>query len=136
MDTASLSQQARQLARPAVVLAPATSLRAAATALWEEGAGAAVVGTTDDPQGVLSERDVMMALAEGGDPDTLTAAEVMTPRVIAVRPDDRLVDVAYLMFDDVIRHVPVVDEDGVVGIVSVRDLLRPLLCDALAPNAG
>jgi CBS domain-containing protein len=56
----------------------------------------------------------------------------MTPRVIAVRPDDRLLDVAYLMFDDVIRHVPVVDEYGeLTGVVSVRDLLRPLLADAL-----
>jgi CBS domain-containing protein len=133
METAHLSHQAQQLARPAVVVAAGTTLRAAAAALWEADAGAAVVGTTDEPTGVLSERDILMALAEDADPDTVTAAEVMTPRVIVARTDDRLVDVAYLMFDDVIRHVPVVDEDGyVTGIVSVRDLLRPLLCDALS----
>jgi CBS domain-containing protein len=136
METAHLSHPAQQLARPAVVVAPDSTLRAAAAALWEADAGVAVVGTTDDPTGVLSERDILMALAEDADPDTVTAAEVMTPRVIAAKPEDRLVDVAYLMFDDAIRHVPVVDDDGyVTGIVSVRDLLRPLLCDALGHPA-
>lgn len=135
MDT-NLSEQAHELVRPAVVLAPDTTLRAATTTLWEAATGAAVVGTAENPLGVLSERDVVMALAEGADPDAITVAEAMTPRVIAARPDDRLVDVAYLMLDDAIRHVPVVDDDGAVtGVVSVRDLLRPLLADALAGRA-
>jgi CBS domain-containing protein len=132
MDAVSLRERADHLVRPAVVLDPATDLRTAATALWSASAGVAVVGTATRPIGILSERDVVMALAQGADPDTVTTAEAMTPRVIAVRPDDRLLDVAYLMFDDVIRHVPVVDEYGeLTGVVSVRDLLRPLLVDAL-----
>jgi len=132
MDALSLEERADHLVRPAVVLDPTMTLREAATQLWAASAGAAVIGTATDLVGVLSERDVVMALAEGADPDATTAAEAMTPRVIAVRPDERLIDVAYLMFDDVIRHVPVVDEDGeLAGVVSVRDLLRPLLADAL-----
>ena len=84
-----------------------------------------MVGTAHEPVGIVSERDIVAALAVGTDPDTVTAGEIMTAPVIAVRPDDRLVDVAYLMFDDVIRHVPVLDEHGqVTGIVSIRDLLR------------
>jgi CBS domain-containing protein len=80
----------------------------------------------------VSERDIVAALGQGKDPDTVTASEIMTAPVVAARPGDRLVDVAYLMFDDVIRHVPILDEHGdVSGIVSVRDLLRPLLVDAL-----
>ena len=132
MDAVSLKERADHLVRPAVVLDPATTLRDVASALWAASAGIAVVGTATHPVGILSERDLVMALAQDADPDTTTAAEAMTPRVIAVRPDDRLLDVAYLMFDDVIRHVPVMDEYGeLAGVVSVRDLLRPLLADAL-----
>jgi CBS domain-containing protein len=86
----------------------------------------------DLPVGILSERDIVAALGQAKDPDTVTAAEVMIAPVVAARSEDRLMDVAYLMFDDMIRHVPILDEFGhVSGIVSVRDLLRPLLIDAL-----
>ena len=62
----------------------------------------------------------------------MTAEEAMTTYVISARPEDPLFDVAAQMLDDAIRHLPVVDENGgVVGMVSVRDLLCPLLLDAL-----
>jgi CBS domain-containing protein len=51
--------------------------------------------------------------------------------VISARPDDPQLDAAFIMLDDVIRHVPLVDEDGTVtGMVSMRDLLPPLLAEA------
>jgi CBS domain-containing protein len=128
----TLGDHARELLRPAVIVAPDTPLRTVAHTLWAESVGAAVVGTADQPIGILSERDIVAALGHGKHPDAVTASEVMTVPVIAARPEDRLVDVAYLMFDDVIRHVPILDELGhVTGIVSVRDLLRPLLVNAL-----
>jgi CBS domain-containing protein len=128
----TLGDHARDLLRPAVIVAPDATLRTIAHTLWEESVGAAVVGTAHAPVGVVSERDIVAALGQGKDPDTVTASEIMTAPVVAARPGDRLVDVAYLMFDDVIRHVPILDEHGdVSGIVSVRDLLRPLLVDAL-----
>jgi CBS domain-containing protein len=128
----TLGDHARELLRPAVIVAPDAPLRTVANTLWAESVGAAVVGTADEPIGVLSERDIVVAIGHGRDPDAVTASEVMTAPVIAARPGDRLVDVAYLMFDGVIRHVPIIDELGhVTGIVSVRDLLRPLLVNAL-----
>jgi CBS domain-containing protein len=128
----TLGDHARELLRPAVIVAPDTPLRTVSNTLWAESVGAAVVGTADEPIGILSERDIVVALGDGKDPDAVTASEVMTAPVIAARPEDRLVDVAYLMFDGVIRHVPIIDELGrVTGIVSVRDLLRPLLVNAL-----
>ena len=128
----TLGDHARDLLRPAVIVAPDVTLRTIAHTLWEESVGAAVVGTAHAPVGIVSERDIVAALGRGKDPDTVTAGEIMTAPVVAARPGDRLVDVAYLMFDDVIRHVPILDEHGdVSGIVSVRDLLRPLLVDAL-----
>jgi CBS domain-containing protein len=128
-----LADHTRELLRPAVIVAPEAPLRAVATTLWEESVGVAIVGTADKPIGILSERDIVAAIGAGKDPDAVTAREVMTAPIIAARPEDRLVDVAYLMFDDVIRHVPAIDDLGrVSGIVSVRDLLRPLLIDALS----
>lgn len=128
----TLAAHTRELLRPAVIVAPDAPLRTVAHSLWEESVGAAIVGTAEQPVGIVSERDIVAALGQGEDPDAVTAREVMTAPVIAARPEDQLIDVAYLMFDDVIRHVPILDELGrVSGIVSVRDLLRPLLVDAL-----
>ncbi len=129
----TLGDHARALLRPAVIVAPDAPLRTVAHTLWEESVGAAVVGTADQPVGIVSERDIVAALGRGKDPDAVTARQIMTAPIVAARPEDRLVDVAYLMFDDVIRHVPILDDlDHVTGIVSVRDLLRPLLVDALS----
>jgi CBS domain-containing protein len=103
-----------------------------ARTLWEESVGVAIVGTANEPLGIVSERDVVAALGQGKEPEAVTAEEIMASPVIAARPEDPLLDVAFLMFDNVIRHVPVIDERGqVTGTVSVRDLLRPLLVEAL-----
>lgn len=109
------------------------SLRAVARILWSESIGILVVGDERRPLGVISERDVVTDLARGGDPDTRTARDAMTSYLISARREDPIYDAAAQMLDDMIRHMPVVDGDGrIVGIVSVRDLLRPLLLDALA----
>lgn len=117
--------------QPVFVDADAT-LRAVARILWSESIGVLVVGDERHPLGVISERDVVTELAEGADPDTRTARDAMTAYLISARREDPIYDAAGQMLDDLVRHLPVVDEDGrVVGMVSVRDLLRPLLVDAL-----
>jgi CBS domain-containing protein len=118
--------------RDPVIVAATETLRGAVHVLWAESVGAVVVGDAQHPMGMLSERDVVAALAQGVDPDVSTAAEAMTRYLVSARPEDPLFDVAGQMLDDGIRHLPIVDEHGeVVGMVSVRDLLRPLLVDAL-----
>ncbi|HET6954193.1 MAG TPA: CBS domain-containing protein [Acidimicrobiales bacterium] len=129
----TLADRAHELIRPPVVVAENEPLTGVAHTLWQESVGAVIVGTAAKPAGILTERDLVAALGRGADPTSVTATDVMTSPIVAVRPDDPLLDVAYLMFDDVIRHVPVIDDLGrVTGIVSVRDLLRPLLIDALS----
>ena len=128
----TLGDHARDLLRPPVIVGRDQPIHHVARILWEESVGVAIVGTADDPAGIVSERDVVAAIGQGKDPEAVTAGEIMVSPVIAARPEDRLLDVAFLMFDHVVRHVPVIDELGhVTGIVSVRDLLRPLLVDAL-----
>jgi CBS domain-containing protein len=85
------------------------------------------------PIAVLCERDVVAALARGIDPDTTRVREVMSRRLVSARPDDPVYEVAMQMIDEQIRHLPLLDDEGrLSGVVSSRDLLRPLLLDTLA----
>ena len=112
--------------RAPVFVDPEASLRQVAHTLWAESVGLLVVGDPHHPLGVISERDVVADLAQGGDPDVRTARDAMTSYLISLRREDRIYDAAGQMLDDGIRHLPVVDAEGtVVGVVSVRDLLRP-----------
>jgi CBS domain-containing protein len=118
--------------REPVVVAPQTSLRAASEVMSEQAIGAVVVAAGGRVVGILSERDVVNALASGADPDAATVATAMSHDVVSVRPDDTLYDAAVDMLDLGIRHVPVLDERAAVhGMVSLRDLLRPLLTASL-----
>lgn len=114
--------------RKPVVLPPHASLRVASEVMAANEIGAVMVATGRGTVGILSERDIVSALAAGADPDEVTAAGAMSHDVVSVRPDDTLYDAAVDMLDLGIRHVPVLDERGTAcGMVSVRDLLRPLL---------
>jgi CBS domain-containing protein len=105
------------MARPVVTLTPETTLRAAAETLHEAGVGAAGL------VGVVSERDVMSAVAKRGDLDDVWVGDVMSEDVVAVDPDQPIIDGTLLMLDAGVRHLPVVDGDEVVGMVSMRDML-------------
>ena len=118
--------------REPIVVAPEASLRMAADVMSRHSIGAVVVATDRGAVGILSERDVVAALASDADPDRTTVAAAMSHAVVSVRPQDTLYDAAVDMMDLGIRHVPVLDDrGGVLGMVSVRDLLRPLLTAGL-----
>jgi len=106
------------------------TLRSVARTMWVENVGALVVGDAHRPLGIISERDLVSQIGQGEDPDVVTAEQVMTSYLVAARVGDTLDDAAYQMLEGAIRHVPLMDtDDRVIGMVSVRDLLRPLLSD-------
>jgi CBS domain-containing protein len=77
-------------------------------------------------QGIIGERDLVakvLAPAQA-DPDTFTAAEIMTPHPYALSPDTYMFEAMAYMSTHALRHVPILDRDEVVGIVSIRDLMR------------
>lgn len=125
----TVRDRAEAATRPPVVASPEATLRTVARRLWEQGVGAAtVVDDRDRVVGIISERDIVARIAQGGDPDTTTVEQAMTSTVVSARPDDRLLDVVFLMTDAAVRHVPVIDEHGEMsGMVSIRDVVRPLL---------
>jgi CBS domain-containing protein len=85
------------------------------------GALAVVDGATI--VGVISERDVVRAVAGGADPTTLKAFQYLSASVRTAKTTDDTHEVARHMLDAGVRHLPVVGDEGVVGMVSIRDLL-------------
>ncbi len=128
-----LSHPVSELAtRAAVTVDEGATLRGVAHRLWAESVGAAVVVREHRPVGIVSERDLITALAEGADPDTYTAGEAMTPQMLVASAYDRVLTAAIDMVDREIRHLPLFDDAGrCTGVVSMRELVRPLLVDAL-----
>jgi CBS domain-containing protein len=116
--------------RPLIEVRLRDTLRAVARSLTEESVGVAVVAAPHPhdrgprASGLISERDIVAALADGADPDETWAEDVMTDDLASVTPDWSLHDAARLMLDDEIRHLPIVAEGKVVGVVSIRDALR------------
>ena len=94
----------------------------------ERGVGAAIVLDGERLVGILTERDVLLAVASDRD-QTVAVEDCMTRHPETVEPSDTTDHAAALMIHGGFRHLPVVDGDKVVGIVSIRDLMRVTLND-------
>ena len=110
------------MTRANVVDSPADSLRAAADRMWKQQTGSLLVIEDGRLLGIVTERDLMKAVARGADLDQTPVSAVMTTKVLTVTPHTTLPDAARHMATRWIRHLPVVDGDDVVGMVSQRDL--------------
>ncbi len=102
------------------------TLRSVAAVLSEEDIGAALVERADGSLGIVSERDVARALADDADPDTVWSADIMTEDLVTARANEPVMSVALRLIDEGIRHVAVVENESVVGMVSSRDVFRVL----------
>jgi CBS domain-containing protein len=105
------------------------SVRAALAVLADRGIGALVVSSDGRRvEGILSERDIARGLHERGAVLlTEPVSGVMTGEVHTCRPDASLDELALLMTDRRVRHVPVVDGGALVGIVSIGDVVKARL---------
>ena len=74
--------------------------------------------------GILSERDIVRHLPEYEDMMGTAVQEIMTPRVIVALPQDDVMSVAHTMTERRFRHMPVVDEGELVGIISIGDIIK------------
>ena len=115
-------QVADVMTRASVVESPADSLRAAATLMWKQQTGSLLVMDGDHLLGIVTERDVMKAVARGSDPETTPVSAVMTTTLLTVTPDTSLPEAARHMATRWIRHLPIVADGKLLGMVSQRDL--------------
>lgn len=119
---------------PLVTISPEATLREAAGLLHGHTIGALVVQGDHGLVGVFGERDLVDAVAGRIDLDVAVVADHLSRPVISAQPEDTVLDVALQMLDAGKRHVPVVDDLGrPQGMVSLRDLLRPLVLQAMTP---
>lgn len=99
-----------------------TSLAAVAEALAADEIGVVCVIGNGRIAGIVSERDLVAHVAAGADLTHLSAAEVMSADLVTVSPEDSVLDAALRMEDAQVRHLPVIDDGRIAGIVSMRDL--------------
>jgi CBS domain-containing protein len=119
---------ADHMARGVLTVAADATLRDAAERMAERGVGAVVILEGEAVAAILTERDVMNAVAAGKGASA-TVAESMTRDPETIEPDDTTDHAASLMIHGGFRHLPVVEQGRVVGILSIRDLMRVALDD-------
>ena len=108
-----------------VRLRPEDTLRGAAVALREARTGLAIVDVPPSG-GVLTERDVLRAIAEAADLDATPVRDYMTPDPIAVEPESELDAACDLMISHGVRHLLVSEGNTLVGVLNMRDVVGVL----------
>jgi CBS domain-containing protein len=118
-----------QMTTDLLVVDATTPLLDAVREMDRRSVGAVLVLDGDRLQGVFTERDVLRAVARGY-ADAPTVGDWMTPQPETIEPDETTEHAAVLMIHGGFRHLPVVELGKVVGILSIRDLMRSVLDDA------
>ncbi len=108
-----------------LTVGPSHTLREAATQMVEKGTGAALVNDAESPTpGIVTERDLLISVAAGEDPDAALVGDHMSEGVIAAAPDWSLERAAAEMSRRGVRHLVVFEGAELVGILSMRDIVR------------
>ncbi len=119
-----------ELLSPAVAtIRPTATLREAVEAMAADRLGLLVVTNGSGMLGVISERDVIAALADGADLDIERVNDRASDQVVSVEVDLSIAEAARQMADAEIRHLAVMRDGEVAGVVSVRDLLVALAAE-------
>jgi CBS domain-containing protein len=105
-----------------VTARPDASAGEAIRRMLESNIGSIVVCEESVPVGIFTERDVLRLAGEGADFDTTPVSQVMTPRPLTISSGDNILDAAQLMAARKLRHLPVVEDGNLIGIVSMRDV--------------
>jgi CBS domain-containing protein len=119
------------MATDVLAVAPGTTIPAAAARMHARRVGAVVVVEGGRLLGILTERDVLAAVATGAADGSVGDAMTHAPETIG--PDESAGHAAALMIHGGFRHLPVVDGEDVIGMVSIRDLVR-VTVDDVAPR--
>ena len=119
----SIAVEVRDVMTQATVTeSPQDSLRSAAELMWRQQTGSLIVAEAGQLMGIITERDLLRAVALGADPDKTSVDDAMTAEVFSVTPDMPLQDAAREMAARWIRHLPVVEDGKLLGVVSMRDV--------------
>lgn len=113
-----------------VTVRPEQSVLEAIKVLATEDIGAAIVMTGARLAGIFSERDyTRKVILKGRSSDSTRVEEIMTANVVVVSPRTKTRECMQLMTEKNIRHLPVVEEGRVIGMVSIRDIVSDIIAD-------
>jgi signal-transduction protein with cAMP-binding, CBS, and nucleotidyltransferase domain len=108
-----------------LTVGPSHTLREAAAMMADKGVGAALVNDDEQPVPcIVTERDILNSLGAGEDPDSERVGEHMSEGVVAASPEWSLEHAASEMSTRGIRHLVVFEEGSLLGILSIRDIVR------------
>jgi CBS domain-containing protein len=110
----------------ATVIGPEASVADASETLVEDGVGS--LGVVSDRRliGIITERDVVRAIADGADPESEAVADWMSDAPDTFSPDVDVEEAAAWLLEVGYRHMPVMEDGELLGIVSIRDILWAL----------
>lgn len=113
------------MSKAVLQVGPDHTLRKVAQMMSERRVGSAVVlDPESEGLGIITERDILNALANGLDPDTARSADHITWDVVYAGPHWTLEEAAAAMVRGGFRHLVVMDGDELLGVISVRDIVR------------
>jgi CBS domain-containing protein len=124
----------RHMSRDLLTVEAGLPVVAVAQRMAERNVGAVLVMKDGRLAGIMTERDLMRAVGRGLHDDAVVR-ECMTARPDTISPDDTIEHAAVLMIHGGYRHLPVVDGDDIVGVLSIRDLV-PMLIEDSAPRGA
>jgi CBS domain-containing protein len=116
-----LAEKGRQV----YTIQPAATVADAVRQMNEKGIGALLVVDGERPVGIFTERDVLRRVVDADrDPALTRVAEVMTRNPVTIGPDWHVEEAMQLMTSHRFRHLPVLEDGRLVGMISIGDLLR------------
>jgi CBS domain-containing protein len=124
----------RHMSRDLLTVEAGLPVVAVARRMVERNVGAVLVLEKGRLAGIMTERDLMRAVARGLR-DDVVVGECMTANPDTIAPDDTIEHAAVLMIHGGYRHLPVVDGEDVVGVLSIRDLVQVVVEDS-APRGA
>ncbi|MBI3803656.1 MAG: CBS domain-containing protein [Nitrospirae bacterium] len=104
---------------------PGTKVKKVAEMMESKGVGSVLIADEEGYAGIITDADIVRrVVAEGLDPETTPVEKVMTTPLLAIEADRSVVDANDIMDQERIRHLGVIEHGKIIGVISVRDLLR------------
>ena len=101
--------------------------------MLDKHVGSLLVKENEKLEGVLTERDLVRMISLGIDPKTTKVKQIMTKKIITITPEKDIYDAILLMNKENVRRLPVILNDKIIGLLTIRDILtlQPTLFDLI-----
>jgi CBS domain-containing protein len=112
------------MTKEVVTVGPHYNVADVASLMDAKGIGSVIVLEEERVLGILTERDILKVIGAGEEPKNVAAHEALHGDLYTITPDASIEDAASQMTQARVRHLPVIENDQIVGIISIRDVVR------------